>query len=176
MEAHLLQKRLSQPAYTRGIDKQKVKMVHFYGWFAIKFPNLVYSIRKEISGYTAKPEGVKTWREFQTVIGLKPDEFAQFLFAFDAIYPDILQAVGDVMTSVQEIILQRKKEHMIQQLQEVTVRGMLDQYLKPLKIRAGFFLENGVVNLSLRMGKNSKDTSAFLLKNFGKSSRTLKAS
>lgn len=65
---------------------------------------------------------------------------------------------------------------MIQQLQEVTVKGMIDQYLTPLKIRAGFFLENCVVNLSLRKGKNSKDTSAFLLKNFGKSSRTLKAS
>ena len=69
-----------------------------------------------------------------------------------------------------------QKEYMIQQLQEVTVKGMIDQYLTPLKIRAGFFLENGVVNLSLRKGKNSKDTSAFLLKNFGKSSRTLKAS
>lgn len=136
-----------------GIDKQKVKMVHFYGWFAIKFPNLVYSIRKEISGYTAKPEWVKTWREFQTVIGLKPDEFAQFLFAFDTLYPDILQAVEGVMTSVQEIILQRKKEYMIQQLQEVTVKEMIDQYLTPLKIRAGFSLENGIVHLSLRKGK-----------------------
>ena len=65
---------------------------------------------------------------------------------------------------------------MIQQLQEVTVKGMIDQYLTPLKIRAGVFLENGVVNLSLRNGKNSKDTSAFLLKNFGESSRALKAS
>mgnify|MGYP003438259670 FL=1 len=42
---------------------------------------------------------------------------------------------------------------MIQQLQEVTVKGMIDQYLTPLKIRAGFSLENGVVNLSLRKGK-----------------------
>lgn len=80
------------------------------------------------------------------------------------------------MASVQEIILQRKKEYMIQRLQEVTVKGMIDQYLTSLKIRAGFSLENGVVNLSLRKGKNSKDTSAFLLKYFGKSSRTLKAS
>ena len=136
-----------------GVDKNKVKMVHFSCWFTIEFPNLVYSIRKEISGYTARPEGVKTWREFQTVIGFKPEDFAQFLFAFDTLYPDILQAVGGVITSVQEIILQRKKEYMIQQLQEVTVKGMIDQYLTPLKIRAGFFLENGVVNLSLRKGK-----------------------
>lgn len=135
-----------------GVDKNQVKMVHFSGRFTIEFPNLVYSIRKEISGYTARPEGVKTWREFQTVIGFKPEDFAQFSFAFDTLYPDILQAVGEVMTSVQEIILQRQKEHMIQQ-QEVTVKGLLDQYLKPLKIRAGFFLENGVVNLSLRKGK-----------------------
>lgn len=120
-----------------GVDKNKVKMVHFSGRFTIEFPNLVYSIRKEISGYTARPEGVKTWREFQTVIGFKPEDFAQFSFAFDTLYPDILQAVGEVMTSVQEIILQRKKEHMIQQ-QEVTVKGLLDQYLKLLKIRAGF--------------------------------------
>ena len=42
---------------------------------------------------------------------------------------------------------------MIQQLQEVTIREMIDQYLKPLKIRAGFFLEDGIVNLSLRKGK-----------------------
>ena len=41
-----------------GVDKNKVKMVHFSGWFTIEFPNLVYSIRKEISGYTARPEGV----------------------------------------------------------------------------------------------------------------------
>ena len=136
-----------------GIDKQKVKMVHYSGWFTIEFPNLVYSIRKEISGYTAIPEGVKTWRGFQAVIGFKPDEFAQFLFAFDAIYPDILQAVGEVMKSVQEIIVQRKKEHMIRQLQEVTVREMINQYLRPLKIRAGFFLKDGTVNLSLRKGK-----------------------
>ena len=136
-----------------GVDKNKVKMVHFSGWFTIEFPNLVYSIRKEISGYTARPEGVKTWREFQTVIGFKPEDFAQFLFAFDTLYPDILQAVGGVMTSVQEIILQRKKEYMIQQLQEVTVKEMIDQYLTPLKIRAGFSLENGIVHLSLRKGK-----------------------
>ena len=71
------------------------------------------------------------------MIGFKPEDFAQFSFAFDTLYPDILQAVGEVMTSVQEIILQRKKEHMIQQ-QEVTVKGLLDQYLKLLKIRAGF--------------------------------------
>lgn len=139
-----------------GIDKQKVKMVHYSGWFTIEFPNFVYSIRKEISGYTAIPEGVKTWRGFQAVIGFKPDEFAQFLFAFDAIYPDILQAVGEVMKSVQEIIVQRKKEHMIQQLQEVTVREMIEQYLKPLKIRASYFLEDGIVNLTLRKGKKLK--------------------
>lgn len=30
---------------------------------------------------------------------------------------------------------------------------MIDQYLTPLKIRAGFFLENGIVHLSLRKGK-----------------------
>ena len=41
-----------------GIDKNKVKMVHFSGWFTIEFPNLVYSIREEISGYAARPEGV----------------------------------------------------------------------------------------------------------------------
>lgn len=141
-----------------GIDKQKVKMVHFSGWFAIKFPNLVYSIRKEISGYTARPEGVKTWREFQTVIGLKPNEFVQFLFAFDAIYPDILQAVGDVMTSVQEIILQRKKEHMIQQLQEVTVKELIDQYLTPLKIKAYYSVHDNNVHLRLRKGKKLEGT------------------
>ena len=33
---------------------------------------------------------------------------------------------------------------------------MIEQYLKPLKIRASYFLEDGIVNLTLRKGKKLK--------------------
>ena len=65
---------------------------------------------------------------------------------------------------------------MIQRLQEGTVKGMIDQYLTPLKIRAGFSLENGVVNLSLRKGKKLEGHISVPFENFWKSSRTMKAS
>lgn len=136
-----------------GIDKQKVRMVHFNGFFMVDFPHMAFSIRKEISGYIARPEVVKTITVFQTVIGLNPDEFVQFLFAFDALYPDMLKAVDELMECVNDIILERKREQMVKQLQEVTVKELVDQYLTPLKIKCYFSVRDANVHLRLRKGK-----------------------
>ena len=102
-----------------GIDKQKVKLIDYHGLFTIEFPNLKYFIRKGTDGYTAWPAKGPIWIEHCIPIFLSPDEFAQFLHAFDALYPDIQQTTEEVIESIREIILKLNKEDMIRKLQQV---------------------------------------------------------
>lgn len=134
-----------------GLDRSKVTCKHDF--IRLKYPNFVYQVHKEISGYTARPVGASFDRNFfRLVIGFPPERFAAFLQAFDALAPAIRSAVEWLMGQMRDIMIEIKRERMVCQVREKVVAALIQEYLTPIGVSADFHVACGYVSLHLRSG------------------------
>ena len=72
-----------------GLDKQT--QLHYHNdWYRLQLNNQKYHVFREISGYTALPAPTRfTYYCHRSSIAFSGEEFADFLYSFDALVPDI---------------------------------------------------------------------------------------
>ena len=122
-----------------GLDKSNVSCSQ--GAFLLKYPNFIYRIRKEISGFIATPKGILRFNEPSgPVFGIPPEEFHAFLTAFDALFPDLKEAAGVVMTELSEYITEIKRQKMVEKVHGKVIGALVEEHLSPLGIKAQWWI------------------------------------
>lgn len=106
-----------------GLDKQT--QLHYHNdWYRLQLNNQKYHVFREISGYTALPAPTRfTYYCHRSSIAFSGEEFADFLYSFDALVPDIRKATDEVLYNIRETLLEREKEHKIQRILAVAKRA-----------------------------------------------------
>ena len=138
-----------------GVDKSRIRFNNCR--FVLSLEHYSYIVKKELSGFVSMPAGCSEKACCNKAIGLTRERFADFLFSFDALIPDIRQALDELMFEVDAVLSERKKAEMVRKLQETTARAVIDGYMKPLDISCTFHVaDGGLVCLSL-----SKDPDLF---------------
>ena len=95
-----------------GLDKNNIQ--YSTNHFRLKMPNLEYSVIRELSGFTAHPvPALFAFMRQLSAIGLSQQEFAEFLFAFDSIVPEIKKANSELLVEIRDVLLEREKERKI---------------------------------------------------------------
>ena len=105
-----------------GLDKGRID--YSINIYHLSLEHLEYSVYRELSGFTAFPYPRSRYQFLdKRAIGLSKTEFAEFLFAFDKIVPDIQVAVNQLLEDARTILVENEKELMIRRIQEVTKKA-----------------------------------------------------
>ena len=92
--------------------------------YQIHMPNLEYRVYREITGFTAMPVPA-TYAQFRNrqAIGFSKEEFAEFLFAFDSLGPDIRSAIDTMLRMLRDALLEKERAAKIKKILETAKRA-----------------------------------------------------
>lgn len=109
-----------------GLDKQQ-RLQYADNRYYLQLDNQDYYVFRELSGFTALPVPAR-FANFRNrlSIGFSRDVFADFLYSFDALVPDIRKATDEVLSEVRSILLERDKEDKIKMILAVARRASRD--------------------------------------------------
>ena len=129
----------------RGVPRESI-----YVWessFRLRLENSEYRIYKRGTEIVACPWPSDLW----SVVRIGGESFADFLLYFDVHVPEILAEVPAILETIRQRELEEKQAQIEKKIMKTTVKALLEQYLKPLGLSAGFRLdEDGKVTLDLR--------------------------
>ena len=129
----------------RGVSRESICV--WDSSFRLRLENSEYRIYRRGTETVACPWPSDLW----SVVRIGGDRFAEFLLYFDAHVPEILAEVPAILKTIRQREMEEKKALMEQEIMKTTVKALLEQYLKPLGLSAGFQLdEDGKVTLDLR--------------------------
>jgi len=138
----------------RGVKKEDIRIRH--NSFTFRLQNSEYRIYKEISGFTSGACRVGgSGNSTMHAIGLSAESFADFIYFFDSIIPEIKAAVDELMKEFEAIIIAKKKERLAKDLVQTTIKSLEEQYLRPLGISVNAFVRDDKVSLSLRQNRRA---------------------
>lgn len=105
-----------------GLDKRRID--YTTNVYTLRMEHQSYRVCRELSGYTAYPLP-PTWAQHynRRSLALSKNEFADFLFTFDRLVPDILAALDPVLEKARSILVENEKELIIRRIQEVTKKA-----------------------------------------------------
>ncbi len=98
-----------------GLAKNRITYTN--NVYQIHMPNLEYCVFREITGFTAIPIPA-TYAQLRNreAIGFSREAFAEFMFAFDSLGPDIRTAIGTMLQMLRDYLLEKEKEAMIKKI------------------------------------------------------------
>lgn len=107
-----------------GLDRQEgIRYSNNCYWLLLK--NQRYYVFRELSGFTAMPESTLTsFHGGRLSIGLSREAFADFLYSFDSIVPQIREATKNACQEVRYILLEKEKERKIKEIIRATEKAM----------------------------------------------------
>lgn len=129
----------------RGVPRKSIQVRK--SSFRLKLDNLEYRIyKRNVTETVACPWPADLW----SVVRIDGIRFADFLQFFDAHVPEIVAEVPAILNIIHERELEGRKQEMAREIRKTTVRALLEQYVKPLGLSAGFRIaEDGMVTLEL---------------------------
>jgi hypothetical protein len=129
----------------RGVPRENIHVRK--SSFRLKLDNLEYRIyKRDFTEIVASPWPADLW----SVVRIDGVRFADFLQFFDAHVPEIVAEVPGILETIHERELEERKQEMARDIRKTTVRALLEKYVKPLGLSAGFRIaEDGMVSLEL---------------------------
>lgn len=98
-----------------GLEKRCIRYSN--NRYLLQLPNFNYLIYREVSGFTALPVSVSSaMYGNREAIGLDKETFAEFLFSFDALVPDIRSAADGIRQAIHDDLLEKEKEAMVSRI------------------------------------------------------------
>jgi hypothetical protein len=109
-----------------GLDKFHID--YTTNVYVLKMENLHYRVVRELSGFRAYPlpPGQFPFVNTQS-LSLSKEEFADFLFTFDGLVPEIKAALVPILEKARAILVENEKELMIKRIREVTKKAATEQ-------------------------------------------------
>jgi hypothetical protein len=148
----------------RGVDKKDI----FYSWdlYELHLPEGSYFISRDKKGYGAWPMDRMDFRDGIHNYTIPKEVFADFLFSFDRLIPEIVQATDDTIGKLREVYQEQQKENLIREIRRQQLQALLEERLSSLGLTGfawpqGFNGENFTLNVQNAEGKEWTKSGTF---------------
>ena len=109
-----------------------------------------YRIYRQLSGFSARISFPRPCGHLPAVLFMEPEAFADFLYAFDSIIPELSKIVDErVMPKVNKLRMKREKEELIRSMISLQVDALVHENLDPLGISCAYGVEKEQVSMTL---------------------------